>query len=743
MGAETALTLPRIVGHPPIKIRVVKTLPLVPSVVVDRLARRTTETTKKEAPSHACLRAKRLPCVTIVLLRRASRPIDRMVKCADRASSAGPGSLESFSSPVPVATTTLRVAVIFRSDRFLVPIRLGRPSRFLGWFDPPEERDSWFWIPSTKWGHSPMSATPQSPRNGRRTGQFRSKVAAPTKQSSCEVLSDNPRGIALRIQEPAAGRWAVGFAPTRRVVKACAVAMLLSLAAGCDEATPKHPKETNAAAVKDTKPAAAAAAAPSVSKERRDRLVDHEEWDVYYVGGAKLGYGYTRWQAVPNHPELIAAEGLLRISVKRFGEDSTSEARMSVVETAAGEVRSFASNSRLGPAPNITRGQANGRTMVVTIESGGTTRQSVMPWPRETTGYFGLEESLRGKPMQPGETRTVSTLMPILNQIASVELRALKTESTALLAGSRDLLRIESTTKLPAAQPIEGVLWTDDQGNTLKSLSAALDQISYRTTKEFALRESTAPALDLGTTALVRLAQPLTDPHLRSRSHIASIWRIVIQPRRFSRTRAKASPRSTRTRPRSWCGPCVPTRTRARRNRRAMAPRAMIESQAATFRATNRKLSQWRASSRKRSRPLANGRGASSDTFTRRSRRRTTPKRSPPQPKSPRPWREIAPSTPCCWRRCCVPRHSGTRGHRAGVRTFGAGLCLSHVDRSLDHERVDRARRYPGPGGHRRRPPETGHIELERRVRLFELSSHRASAGQAENRSHRASPIWP
>ena len=97
----------------------------MPSVVVDRLARRTTETTKKEAPSHASSRAKRLPCVTIVLLRRASRPIDRMVKCADRASSAGPGSLESFSSPVPVATTTLRVAVIFRSDRFLVPIRLG------------------------------------------------------------------------------------------------------------------------------------------------------------------------------------------------------------------------------------------------------------------------------------------------------------------------------------------------------------------------------------------------------------------------------------------------------------------------------------------------------------------------------------------------------------------------------------------------------------------------------------------
>ncbi len=151
--------------------------------------------------------------------------------------------------------------------------------------------------------------------------------------------------------------------------------------------------------------------------------------------------------------------------------------------------------------------------MVVTIESGGTTRQSVLPWPRETTGYFGLEESLRAKPMKAGETRTVSTLMPILNQIASVELRAVKTESTTLLAGARDLLRIESTTKLPGAQPIEGVLWADDEGNTLKSFSAALDQVSYRTTKEFALRAPSGPTLDLGNMALVRLSQPLSDPH--------------------------------------------------------------------------------------------------------------------------------------------------------------------------------------------------------------------------------------
>ncbi len=137
----------------------------------------------------------------------------------------------------------------------------------------------------------------------------RSDISLP-KQPRATDFTDNTRGIALRIQAATAGLSAARFAPTRLLARACVVAMVLSLAAGCDEATPKQRKETNAAPSTDTKTAAANADTSSpLSKQRRDRLVDHEEWDVYYVGGAKLGYGFTRWQAVPNHPELIAPRG--------------------------------------------------------------------------------------------------------------------------------------------------------------------------------------------------------------------------------------------------------------------------------------------------------------------------------------------------------------------------------------------------------------------------------------------------
>jgi hypothetical protein len=296
----------------------------------------------------------------------------------------------------------------------------------------------------------------------------------------------------------------------------------LLVAFGCAPGASKPPTSENAA-----QPAASAQAdgsGPQASAQGehapatplasgRDKLMGRETWDVYYIGSDRLGYGFTRWQAVPDDPELVAAEGMLRLSVKRFGEVNVSEIRMSVAETAAGKLRSFRSDARLGPTPNVVSGKVVDGALEMTIDSGGQTRRSSIPWPHDAEGYFAVDEALLCRPMQPGERRTLRSLMPVFNQVAEIDLRATKLETIELLDGQRELLRVETTTTLPGAAPIEGTLWTDRDGQPLKSVVKALDQIAYRTTREVALGKSDANSFDLGDRSLVHLARPIHDAH--------------------------------------------------------------------------------------------------------------------------------------------------------------------------------------------------------------------------------------
>jgi Transglutaminase-like superfamily len=251
---------------------------------------------------------------------------------------------------------------------------------------------------------------------------------------------------------------------------------------------------------------------PAGGDAERGKLIGREAWDVYYIGSDRLGYGFTRWRAAPDDAELIA-EGMLRLSVKRFGDVTVSEVKMSVVETADGTLRSFRSDARLGPAPNIVTGRVVDGDLEMTNESGGQVRRSSIPWPQGASGYFAVDESLLRRPMRPGERRTLQSLVPIFNQVAEIELRAITLELTELLEGPRELLRIETTTTLPGAAGIEGVLWTDSQGEARKSLIKSLDQIVYRTTREVATGAAGAKEMDLGDRSLVTLARPIPDAH--------------------------------------------------------------------------------------------------------------------------------------------------------------------------------------------------------------------------------------
>ena len=127
---------------------------------------------------------------------------------------------------------------------------------------------------------------------------------------------------------------------------------------------------------------------------------------------------------------------MLRLSVKRFGQTSVSEVKMSTVEAETGQLLSFRSEARLGPEPNVVSGRTVNGRLEITSDSGGRTQRSTLAWPAEGGGFFAVEESLLRRPMAPGERRTLRALMPIFNQAAEIQLQAVKYEPTRLLDGA-------------------------------------------------------------------------------------------------------------------------------------------------------------------------------------------------------------------------------------------------------------------------------------------------------------------
>src|SRR5690606_6297011 len=131
---------------------------------------------------------------------------------------------------------------------------------------------------------------------------------------------------------------------------------------------------------------------------------------------------------------------------------------------------------------------------------------SSMPWSADIGGFRAVEHSLARQPIKAGEKRSLRMLMPLVNQVADVELAAKELEATEILGAKTRLLRVESVSKLPG-QAMAATLWVDAAGEVLKSHVATLDQLSVRSTEALAKASGgDAGKLDLGLDLFVKVA---------------------------------------------------------------------------------------------------------------------------------------------------------------------------------------------------------------------------------------------
>ena len=152
--------------------------------------------------------------------------------------------------------------------------------------------------------------------------------------------------------------------------------------------------------------------------------------------------------------------------------------------------------------------------MIIETSTKGSQQTTRIPWSNEIRGFRAVEQSLEQQPLKPGQKRALKMLMPVLNQVADVELTARDFETTSVMGAKARLLRVEVVAHLPGGNGIESTMWTDAAGQAIKTRVEGMQQESYRTSRELAIAEQPGGAnFDLGNDVVVKLDQPIVKAH--------------------------------------------------------------------------------------------------------------------------------------------------------------------------------------------------------------------------------------
>ncbi len=239
-----------------------------------------------------------------------------------------------------------------------------------------------------------------------------------------------------------------------------------------------------------------------------------ETWDLMTLNGQPVGYQVTTMRESQENGRLLhETTAKSELNVQRFGQSTSQQMELVSRETAEGQLREFSCTTSSGPQPIRTHGIRQGNVLEVTMFTEGNEKSWSIPVPERCGGLFAIEHSLLREPLQPGETRSIQAVIPVLNVIGTIQLWAQQWESTELLQGTRRLLRIDSQLGLPNGDAVDSRMWSDDQGQIHKSEIPALQQVTYRVDRATALKANRHAVLDLADVSLVPVQPALDAPH--------------------------------------------------------------------------------------------------------------------------------------------------------------------------------------------------------------------------------------
>ncbi len=254
--------------------------------------------------------------------------------------------------------------------------------------------------------------------------------------------------------------------------------------------------------------------APLLSPDGPGALEERQVWYITRSGGKKIGFSQTRVRhRNRSGKKVLEVESFSHFSVNRFGDFIQPEILFNTTETLDNRLLEFRAEVLLSKSPMVTTGRVQGDRLRLKTVAAGRTRTSSIPWSDEYVGLYGLEQSLARRPMKPGETRTLRALIPIINQVAKVQITAADYEPVGPPGEAVELLRIDAVITLAMGMTMPMTCWCDRRGDVLKTHDHMAKVVSVRTTREAALDESDLGSLDMGADVVVKVDRAIPKPH--------------------------------------------------------------------------------------------------------------------------------------------------------------------------------------------------------------------------------------
>ncbi len=258
-----------------------------------------------------------------------------------------------------------------------------------------------------------------------------------------------------------------------------------------------------------------------------------DRWGVVYVGRQRVGYVHETSEPMPQKDQqLLRTTQETHLNFQRFGQPTVIQTYLETVETADGELRSFAFESRNPPA-NVTRtsGVVEGNQLRLTSETAGKSESKTFPWNRETKSPSWLERNFQVTPLDEHEKRSFRVYIPELNQTATVTIEADDMETERMLDGERKRLLKAQVERSTDPFPID--VWLTESGEAIKTSLPIFGKqlITYRVSQEEALRKIAGAELDLSMDTMVSV-KPIPNAH-RTRKIVYRITTPDEDPTKF------------------------------------------------------------------------------------------------------------------------------------------------------------------------------------------------------------------